>query len=102
MSGSPRACVRAPAGAGLAAEEERQRTLKPVYRRIDSVAGEVEPPCATTTTQPGARDESAPLGEPERVVILGSEPKSIGPVVENSTTAASTRSRPIASSATRR
>ena len=68
--------------AGLAAEEERQRTLKPVYRRIDSVAGEVEAPSNYYYATWGEQDESAPLGERERVVILGSGPNRIGQGVE--------------------
>ncbi len=68
--------------AGLAAEEERQRTLTPVYRRIDSVAGEVEAPSNYYYATWGEQDESAPLGERERVVILGSGPNRIGQGVE--------------------
>ena len=68
--------------AGLAAEEERQRTLTPVYRRIDSVAGEVEAPSNYYYATWGEQDEGAPLGERERVVILGSGPNRIGQGVE--------------------
>jgi carbamoyl-phosphate synthase large subunit len=68
--------------AGLAAEEERQRTLTPVYRRIDSVAGEVEAPSNYYYATWGEQDERAPLGERERVVILGSGPNRIGQGVE--------------------
>src|SRR4029077_19101871 len=68
--------------AGLAAEEERQRTLTPVYRRIDSVAGEVEAPSNYYYATWGEQDERAPLGECERVVILGSGPNRIGQGVE--------------------
>src|SRR4249919_323122 len=58
----------------LAAEEERQRTLRPVYRRIDSVAGEVEAPSNYYYATWGEQDENPPVGERERVVILGSGP----------------------------
>ncbi len=66
----------------LAAEEERQRTLAPVYRRIDSVAGEVEAPSNYYYATWGEQDEAPPHGERERVVILGSGPNRIGQGVE--------------------
>jgi carbamoyl-phosphate synthase large subunit len=68
--------------AGLAAEEERQRTLAPVYRRIDSVAGEVDAPSNYYYATWGEQDESAPAGDRPRVVILGSGPNRIGQGVE--------------------
>ncbi len=68
--------------AGLAAEEERQRTLAPVYRRIDSVAGEVEAPSNYYYATWGEQDEGAPGGDGKRVVILGSGPNRIGQGVE--------------------
>ena len=74
--------VPARARRGSAAEEERQRTLKPVYRRIDSVAGEVEAPSNYYYATWGEQDEGAPLGERKRVVILGSGPNRIGQGVE--------------------
>ena len=67
---------------GLAAEEERQRTLLPVYRRIDSVAGEVEAPSNYYYATWGEQDEGAPQGDRKRVVILGSGPNRIGQGVE--------------------
>ena len=67
---------------GLAAEEERQRTLPPVYRRIDSVAGEVEAPSNYYYATWGEQDEGAPQGDRKRVVILGSGPNRIGQGVE--------------------
>jgi carbamoyl-phosphate synthase large subunit len=66
----------------LEAEEERQRTLKPVYRRIDSVAGEVEAPSNYYYATWGEQDEGAPEGDGKRVVILGSGPNRIGQGVE--------------------
>ncbi len=67
---------------GLQAEEERQRTLPPVYRRIDSVAGEVEAPSNYYYATWGEQDEGAPQGDGKRVVILGSGPNRIGQGVE--------------------
>ena len=67
---------------GLAAEEERQRTLPPVYRRIDSVAGEVEAPSNYYYATWGEQDEGTPQGDRKRVVILGSGPNRIGQGVE--------------------
>ncbi len=67
---------------GLAAEEERQRTLTPVYRRIDSVAGEVEAGSNYYYATWGEQDEGAPEGDGKRVVILGSGPNRIGQGVE--------------------
>ena len=64
------------------AEEERQRTRKPVYRRIDSVAGEVEAPSNYYYATWGERDEGIELGSAKRVVILGSGPNRIGQGVE--------------------
>jgi carbamoyl-phosphate synthase large subunit len=68
--------------AGTAAEEERQRTLAPVYRRIDSVAGEVDAPSNYYYATWGEQDEAAPQGDRKRVVILGSGPNRIGQGVE--------------------
>ncbi|HEX4527395.1 MAG TPA: carbamoyl-phosphate synthase large subunit, partial [Gaiellaceae bacterium] len=68
--------------AELAAEEERQRTHAPVYRRIDSVAGEVEAPSNYYYATWGEQDEGPPEGDTRRVVILGSGPNRIGQGVE--------------------
>ena len=67
---------------GLEAEEERQRTQPPVYRRIDSVAGEVEAASNYYYATWGEQDEGAPQGDGKRVVILGSGPNRIGQGVE--------------------
>ena len=79
-----RACIRGSSASSraLAAEEERQRTLTPVYRRIDSVAGEVEAPSNYYYATWGEQDEAPPPGERKRVVILGSGPNRIGQGVE--------------------
>ena len=61
---------------GLAAEEDRQRTLPPVYRRIDSVAGEVEAPSNYYYATWGEQDEGAPQGDRQarRDSRVGAEP----------------------------
>ena len=66
----------------LEEEEERQRTERPVYRRIDSVAGEVDARSNYFYATWGERDEGAPDGSAKRVVILGSGPNRIGQGVE--------------------
>jgi carbamoyl-phosphate synthase large subunit len=67
---------------GLAAEEERQQRDRPVYRRIDSCAGEVEARSNYFYAAWGERDEAVPEGETKRVVILGSGPNRIGQGIE--------------------
>jgi carbamoyl-phosphate synthase large subunit len=67
---------------GLAAEEERQQRERPVYRRIDSCAGEVEARSNYFYATWGEQDEAAPIGEAKRVVILGSGPNRIGQGIE--------------------
>src|SRR6476619_1643916 len=66
----------------LASEEARQQVERPVYRRIDSVAGEVEAPSNYYYATWNERDEGAPEGDAKRVVILGSGPNRIGQGVE--------------------
>jgi carbamoyl-phosphate synthase large subunit len=68
--------------AGLEREEERQRTGRPVFRRIDSVAGEVEAASNYFYATWDERDEAPPRGAAKRVVILGSGPNRIGQGVE--------------------
>ena len=63
----------------LEAEEERQRTLPPVYRRIDSVAGEVEAPSNYYYATWGEQDEGAPQGDGKRVVDPRLRPESDRP-----------------------
>jgi len=63
-------------------EEVRQRTETPVYRRIDSCAGEVEAASNYYYSTWGERDEAPPLGTAKRVVILGSGPNRIGQGIE--------------------
>jgi carbamoyl-phosphate synthase large subunit len=53
-----------------------------MYRRIDSVAGEVEAASNYYYATWGEEDEGAPEGDAKRVVILGSGPNRIGQGVE--------------------
>jgi carbamoyl-phosphate synthase large subunit len=66
----------------LEREEKRQQTQAPVYRRIDSVAGEVEAASNYYYATWDERDEAPPSGDAPRVVILGSGPNRIGQGVE--------------------
>jgi carbamoyl-phosphate synthase large subunit len=66
----------------LEVEEARQQRERPVYRRIDSVAGEVEAASNYYYATWNERDEAAPSGDTRRVVILGSGPNRIGQGVE--------------------
>jgi carbamoyl-phosphate synthase large subunit len=68
--------------ASVADEERRQATERPVYRRIDSCAGEVEAASNYYYATWGERDEALPAGEARRVVILGSGPNRIGQGIE--------------------
>jgi carbamoyl-phosphate synthase large subunit len=63
-------------------EEHRQRTNKPVYRRIDSCAGEVEAASNYYYATWDEQDEAPPSGDQPRVVILGSGPNRIGQGIE--------------------
>jgi carbamoyl-phosphate synthase large subunit len=67
---------------GLVAEEARQAATRPVFRRIDSCAGEVAAASNYFYSTWGERDEDAPAGAAKRVVILGSGPNRIGQGVE--------------------
>jgi carbamoyl-phosphate synthase large subunit len=66
----------------LSVEEARQRSEAPVYRRIDSCAGEVEAASNYFYATWGERDESPPARGRKRVVILGSGPNRIGQGIE--------------------
>src|SRR5579862_4789748 len=66
----------------LAAEQARQADEAPVYRRIDSCAGEVEARSNYFYATWGERDEQPPVGDAGRVVILGSGPNRIGQGIE--------------------
>src|SRR3954471_12033230 len=66
----------------LSVEEAKQRAEKPVYRRIDSCAGEVAAASNYFYATWGERDEAPPSGDAKRVVILGSGPNRIGQGIE--------------------
>ncbi len=68
--------------AELEAEEARQQSEKPVYRRIDSCAGEVEAASNYYYATWNEHDEAPPAGDKKRVVILGSGPNRIGQGIE--------------------
>jgi carbamoyl-phosphate synthase large subunit len=56
--------------------------VRPAYRRVDSVAGEVEAPSNYYYSTWGEADEAAPRSDKPRVVILGSGPARIGQGIE--------------------
>jgi carbamoyl-phosphate synthase large subunit len=56
--------------------------IRPAYRRVDSVAGEVEARTNYYYSTWGEADEAAPAGDRPRVVILGSGPNRIGQGIE--------------------
>src|SRR5690348_7955116 len=63
-------------------ERERQQTQEPVYRRIDSCAGEVAAESSYYYATWDEADEAPPRSELPRVVILGSGPNRIGQGIE--------------------
>src|SRR5438552_15851849 len=67
---------------GIEAEVERQRTEPPVYRRIDSCAGEVAAESNYYYATWGEVDEAPPPAGTKKVVILGSGPNRIGQGIE--------------------
>jgi carbamoyl-phosphate synthase large subunit len=67
---------------GLEAEELRQQSEPPVYRRIDSCAGEVAARSNYFYATWGEQDEEPPPRAGQRVVILGSGPNRIGQGIE--------------------
>ncbi|TML93876.1 MAG: carbamoyl-phosphate synthase large subunit [Actinobacteria bacterium] len=75
-------------GARSAATEDdvraRRRScgVRPVYRRVDSCAGEVEAASTYYYSTWGEADEAPPRGNAPRVVILGSGPNRIGQGIE--------------------
>jgi carbamoyl-phosphate synthase large subunit len=74
------------AACGRSATEVRSRRhalgLRPVYRRVDSCAGEVEAASNYFYSTYGEEEEAAPVGERPRVVIVGSGPNRIGQGIE--------------------
>ncbi len=67
---------------GLEVERARQTAERPVFRRIDSVAGEVEARSNYFYATWGEADERPPAGTAGRVVILGSGPNRIAQGIE--------------------
>ncbi|HZS24670.1 MAG TPA: carbamoyl-phosphate synthase large subunit, partial [Gaiellaceae bacterium] len=68
--------------ANIDEERAKQSERKPVYRRIDSCAGEVAAESSYYYATWGEVDEAPPAGETPRVVILGSGPNRIGQGIE--------------------
>ncbi len=68
--------------AGIELERQKQQTRKPVYRRIDSCAGEVAAESSYFYATWDEADEATPAGDAPRVVILGSGPNRIGQGIE--------------------
>jgi len=62
--------------------QRRAAGLRPSYRRVDSVAGEVEARSNYYYSTWGEADEPPPQGTRPRVVILGSGPNRIGQGIE--------------------
>jgi carbamoyl-phosphate synthase large subunit len=71
---------------GVTEDEARARRrasgVRPVYRRVDSCAGEVEAASTYFYSTWGEADEAPPAGNKPRVVILGSGPNRIGQGIE--------------------
>ena len=71
---------------GVTEDEARARRrasgVRPVYRRVDSCAGEVEAASTYFYSTWGEADEAPPAGDKPRVVILGSGPNRIGQGIE--------------------
>ena len=62
--------------------KRRSWGVRPVYRRVDSCAGEVEAASTYYYSTWGELDEAPPMGTKPRVVILGSGPNRIGQGIE--------------------
>ena len=71
---------------GISGAEVRRRRhehgIRPVFRRVDSCAGEVEAASNYFYSTWGEEDEAPPTGDKPRVVILGSGPNRIGQGIE--------------------
>src|SRR6185436_17152632 len=71
---------------GISGTEVRRRRhelgIRPVFRRVDSCAGEVDAASNYLYSTWGERDEAPPTGTTPRVVILGSGPNRIGQGIE--------------------
>jgi carbamoyl-phosphate synthase large subunit len=71
---------------GLTGAEVRalrhEQGIRPVFRRVDSCAGEVEASSNYFYSTWGEEDEAPPAGDKPRVVIIGSGPNRIGQGIE--------------------
>ena len=71
---------------GMTGAEVRRRRhelgIRPVFRRVDSCAGEVDAASNYLYSTWGEEDEAPPTGDKPRVVILGSGPNRIGQGIE--------------------
>ena len=71
---------------GISGAEVRRRRhelgIRPVFRRVDSCAGEVDAASNYFYSTWGEEDEAPPTGDAPRVVILGSGPNRIGQGIE--------------------
>jgi carbamoyl-phosphate synthase large subunit len=65
-----------------ARRKRRSCGVRPVYRRVDSCAGEVEARSNYYYSTWGEAEEAPPTGDKPRVVILGSGPNRIGQGIE--------------------
>jgi carbamoyl-phosphate synthase large subunit len=76
--------IAAAAGTDVVTVRSRRREcgVRPAYRRVDSVAGEVEAASNYYYSTWGEAEEAAPAGARPRVVILGSGPNRIGQGIE--------------------
>ena len=72
-TGAPESAVRA---------RRRDCGVRPVFRRVDSCAGEVQAASNYYYSTWGEAEEAAPTGHKPRVVILGSGPNRIGQGIE--------------------
>jgi carbamoyl-phosphate synthase large subunit len=74
------------AALGVTGDEVRRRRqelgVRPVFRRVDSCAGEVEAVSNYFYSTWGEQDEALPTSAKQRVVILGSGPNRIGQGIE--------------------
>jgi carbamoyl-phosphate synthase large subunit len=66
----------------VARARRRACGVRPVFRRVDSCAGEVEAASTYYYSTWGEADEAAPTSDAPRVVILGSGPNRIGQGIE--------------------
>ena len=98
----PAPLVPARAARRSSAEEARQAVEPPVYRRIDSCAGEVEAASNYYYATWGEQDEAPPARRQRSASSSSARARTASDRASSSTTAASTPCRPSGRSATRR